>query len=95
MKKFREFCDDSIVQEGLIQKGAVTSFASQGKRHGDEAARHYREAKRFLTKKTIEGSSDEKIKDIASAFDHLLDGLISSRLQIGSVSAQVTSLSLL
>jgi len=95
MKSFKEHIEAEQLDERIIRKGAVTAYASSGKRHGDDAVKRYQTAKRLLTT-NIEGkSSEEKVDIILAALVQISDGLISNRKQIGSVSAQITAVSLL
>jgi hypothetical protein len=91
---FRAFVEETEgLEEGIVRKGAVTLYALQGKRHGDEAVRHYqavRQALSLMSKKT----TDQKVDALAQAMNSLADGLAATRRQIGSVSAQLTALSL-
>lgn len=91
---FRDFIEETeTLDEGLVRKGAVTLYALQGKKHGDEAIRHYqavRQTVSLMSKKT----TDQKVDALAQAMNSLADGLVATRQQIGSVSAQLTALSL-
>lgn len=95
MKTFRQYIADERLNESVIRKGAVAAYAAQGKKHGDEAVRHYREAKRLLTINHKSESSESNINSIISAVIQLSDALISTRQQIGCISAQITSLTTL
>ena len=56
MMTFKEFLiEQERLEERLIRKGAVATYAAQGKRHGDKAVQHYRDAK-----KTFDGYSQKK-----------------------------------
>lgn len=95
MKSFRQFIhEQDQINERLIRKGAVSAYALQGKKHGDQAARRYRDAKKVLTSNTAKDLED-KIDGLAKAIAALADGLSSTREQIGSVSAQITGLTVL
>jgi polyhydroxyalkanoate synthesis regulator phasin len=92
---FREYLTvQADLEEGLVRKGAVAVYAAQGKRHGDEAVRHYQQAKQALAEKSKK-DAEQKVAALAQAISSMIDGLMATRMQIGSVSAQVTSLSLL
>lgn len=81
------------LDEGLVRKGAVALYAAQGKRNGDEAVRHYQQVKQALLAKTKK-DTDQKVDAIVQAMSSMADGMIATRMQIGSVSAQVTATSL-
>ena len=95
MRGFKEHIEAEQLDERIIRKGAVAAYASSGKRHGDDAVKRYQTAKRLLTANIDSKSTEEKIDIIIAALVQISDGLISNRKQIGSVSAQVTAVSLL
>lgn len=94
MKGFSDYHHDQL-DEGLVRSGAVALYASQGRNHGDKAVQHFRSAKQDLLKLTRQEDLDRKIDHMADALRSTLEGLIELRQQIGSVSAQVTSASVL
>ena len=95
MRSFGEHIEAKQLEERVIRKGAVAAYASSGKRHGDDAVKRYQTAKRLLTTNIESKSTEEKVDIIIAALVQIADGLISNRQLIGSVSAQVTSVSLL
>lgn len=95
MKSFKEHIEVEQLEERIIRKGAVAAYASSGKRHGANAVKSYQTAKRLLTTNIESKSTEEKVDIIVAALVQISDGLISNRQQIGSVSAQVTAVSLL
>ncbi len=82
------------LDEGLVRKGAVALYAAQGKRNGDEAVRHYQQVKQALLAKTKK-DTDQKVDALAQALSAMADGMIATRMQIGSVSAQLMAYSTL
>jgi hypothetical protein len=96
MKSFQDFIlEQGQINERFVRKGAVGAYALQSKRHGDAAVKSYNKAKQALRSVTSKSSPDDKVDTITLALIDLLDGLSSQRQQIGSLSAQVTALSLL
>ena len=96
MKSFKAFMvEQQQLEEAVIKKGAVAAYALQGRKHGNNAVRSYNKAQQTLRAATNAKSTDIRIDALTRAFIDLLDGLISHRQQIGSVSAQVTSLTVL
>ena len=96
MKGFKAFlAERKALDEGIVKKGAVAAFALQGRNHGNNAVRSYNKAKQTLRAVANAKSTDNKVDAVTRAFIDLLDGLVSQRQQIGSVSAQVTSLTVL
>jgi hypothetical protein len=95
MKNFRQHIADRQLEETLVRKGAVASYAAQGKRYGDQAAVSYGHARYELQRSAKAEVVDVKIDHMTTALLHVIDGLIATRNQIGAISAQVTSHSLL
>ena len=95
MKSFKEHIEAEHLDERIIRKGAVAAYASSGKRHGDDAVKKYQTAKRLLTTNIESKTTEEKVDIILATLVQISDGLISNRKQIGSVSAQITAVSLL
>ena len=96
MKGFKAFIvEQQCIEERFVRKGAVAAFALQGRNHGNKAVRSYNKAKQTLKSVTNAESTDTKVNALTRAFIDLLDGLVSQRQQVGSVSAQVMALSVL
>ena len=92
MKSFKVFMiEQQQLEEAVIKKGAVTAYALQGRKHGNNAVRSYNKAKRMLRSAVNAKSTDQKTEVMLFAILDLLDGLIATRRQLGSVSAQVTA----
>ena len=92
MKSFKTFMkEQEQLEEAIIKKGAVTAYALQGRKHGNNAVRSYSRAKQALRAAVNAKSTNQKIDALTRALIDLLDGLVATRQQIGSVSAQVTS----
>ena len=96
MKSFKNFmAEQQDLDEAVVKKGAVAAYALQGRKNGNNAVRSYNKAKQALRTATNAKSTDIKIDALTKALIDLLDGLISQRHQVGSVSAQVTALTVL
>ena len=92
MKSFKAFlAEQQELDEGVVKKGAVAAYALQGRKHGNNAARSYSKAKQTLRLLATAKSTDHKLDALTRALIDLLDGLVATRQQIGSVSAQVTA----
>ena len=79
------------LDEAVVKKGAVAAYALQGRNNGNNAVRSYNKAKQTLKTSVNSTTLDQKADKLLSAIRHLLDGLVATRKQIGSVSSQVTS----
>ena len=96
MKGFKNFImEQEQLEEAMIKKGAVAAYALQGRKHGNNAVKSYSRAKQTLRAVKDVKSTNQKVDVLSKALIDLLDGLISQRQQIGSVSAQVTTLTVL
>ena len=96
MKGFKNFIiEQEQLEEAMIKKGAVAAYALQGRKHGNNSVRSYNKAKQTLRAVKDVNSTNQKVDVFSKALIDLLDGLISQRKQIGSVSAQVTTLTVL
>ena len=92
MKSFKEFMiKRQQLEEAIFKKGAVAAYALQGRKHGNNAVQSYNKAKQALRLVTYAKNTDQKFDALSRALIDLLDGLVASRQQIGSVSAQVTA----
>ena len=87
---FKQFLmETGQLEERVVRTGTCLTFAAQGRRHGEEAAQAYKAAKHAFTGYAHK-SGEEKVDALANALIKLLDGLIATRRQIGSVSGQLT-----
>lgn len=92
MMTFKEFLfEQEHLEERLVRKGAVATYAAQGKRNGDKAVQHYRDAKKAFIGYSTKETTDEKLDTLVKAIIAMTDGFIATRSQIGSVSAQITA----
>ena len=96
MKSFKTFMiEQQQLEEAAIKKGAVAAYALQGRKYGNNAVRSYNRAKQTLSALANTKSTDENVNALVLSFIALLDGLIAQRQQLGSISAQLTAVSLL
>ena len=96
MKSFKAFVvEQQQLKEGIVKKSAVAAYALQGRKHGNNAVRSYNRAKQTLRALANAKSTDQKVNALVLSFIALLDGLVAQRQQLGSMSAQLTAVSLL
>jgi uncharacterized protein YcaQ len=92
MKSFKTFMiEQEQLQEAIVKKGAIAAYALQGRKHGNNAVKSYNRAKQALRTVVNAKSTDQKVDVLTRALIDLLDGLVATRQQIGSISAQVTA----
>ena len=82
---------DDLKESRLLRKGVSLVFARNAKKHGDDAERHFKSAQKHFGKGTFD-SNVEELEVLRNGLDKLSQGLISLRLQSGSiVSIQITN----
>ena len=87
MKSFKNFmAEQQDLDEAVVRKGSVAAYALQGRKNGNNAVRSYNKAKQTLKTSVNSSTLDQKADKLLSAIMHLLDGLVATRKQIGSVS---------
>jgi len=92
MKSFKTFMmEQEQLEEAIVKKGAIAAYALQGRKHGNNAVKSYNRAKQALRTVVNAKSTDQKVDVLTRALIDLLDGLVATRQQIGSISAQVTA----
>lgn len=82
MKSFRSLQIE--LDERFVRADAIAAFRMKSRREGDAAVQSYRLGQQALRKGGSDVDIEGRIKRIEQALDHLLDGLIKQRQQIGS-----------
>ena len=82
MKSFQSFQVE--LGETFVRAGAVAAYGMKSRREGDAAVQSYRRGQQALRKGGSDVDIEGRIKRIEQALDHLLDGLVKQRAQIGS-----------
>ena len=70
--------------ERVVRTGAVAAYGMKSRREGNAAVQSYRRGQQALRKGGSDVDIEGRIKRIEQALDHLLDGLVKQREQIGS-----------
>jgi hypothetical protein len=73
--------------ERVVRTGAVAAYGMKSRREGNAAVQSYRRGQQALRKGGSDVDIEGRIKRIEQALDHLLDGLVKQREQIGSGAA--------
>ena len=86
MKSFEEFLaeEDDTLEEGVIRTGAIVSYGSQSRKHGENAVRAFRSGQQALRKTMSDNSVEGRLERIEKSLDALFVGLIKQRQQIGA-----------
>ena len=82
MKSFQSFQVE--LGETFVRAGAVAAYGMKSRREGDAAVQSYRRGQQTLRKGGAEVGLEDRVKRIEQALDHLFDGLVKQRAQIGS-----------
>jgi hypothetical protein len=82
MKSFQSFQVE--LSERVVRTGAVAAYGVKSRREGDAAVLSYRRGQQALRKGGSDVDIEGRIKRVEQALDHLLDGLVKQREQIGS-----------
>jgi len=82
MKSFQSF--QMELDERVVRTGAVAAYGMKSRREGNAAVQSYRRGQQALRKGGAEVGLEDRVKRIEQALDHLFDGLVKQRAQIGS-----------
>ncbi|WP_293440715.1 hypothetical protein [Planktotalea sp.] len=67
-----------------MRTGAVAAYGIKSRREGNATVQSYRRGQQALRKGGSDVDIEGRIKRIEQALDHLFDGLVKQRAQIGS-----------
>ena len=85
MKSFEEFLtEQGQLEEGVIRTGAIVSYGSQSRKHGEDAVRAFRSGQQELRKTMSDNTVEGRLERIEKSLDALFVGLIKQRQQIGA-----------
>jgi hypothetical protein len=82
MKSFQSF--QMELDERVVRTGAVAAYGMKSRREGNAAVQSYRRGQQALRKGGSDVNVEQRLARIEGALDHLLDGLVKQRAQIGS-----------
>lgn len=72
------------LEERLLRTGALATYAARSRKEGDDSVRAFKQGQLALRKGGNEVDLEDRVKRVEDALDHLLDGLIAQRQQIGA-----------
>jgi len=76
--------EQDTLEERLMRTGAIATYGARARKEGEDSVRAFRQGKQALRKGGPDVSIEERVKRIEQSMDHLLDGLIAQRQQIGA-----------
>lgn len=72
------------LEERLMRTGAIATYGARARKEGEDSVRAFKQGKQALRKGGADLDIEDRIKRIEQSLDHLFDGLISQRQQIGA-----------
>ena len=76
--------EQKYLEERLLSTGAIATYGAKAKKEGDDSVRAFRQGQQALRKGGPDVSIEDRVKRIEQSLDHLFDGLIAQRQQIGA-----------
>lgn len=76
--------EQDTLEERLMRTGAIATYGARARREGEDSVRAFRQGKQALRKGGPDVSIEDRVKRIEQSMDHLFDGLIAQRQQIGA-----------
>ena len=72
------------LEERLLRTGALATYAARSRKEGEDSVRSFKLGQQALRKGGPDVALEDRVKRIEQSLDHLFDGLIAQRQQIGS-----------
>jgi len=72
------------LEERLLRTGAIAAYGARARKEGDDSVRAFKQGQQALRKGGPDVSIEDRVKRIEQSLDHLFDGLIAQRQQIGA-----------
>lgn len=72
------------LEERLLRTGALATYAARSRKEGDASVRAFKQAQQALRTGGADIPLEDRVKRIEQSLNHLFDGLIAQRQQIGS-----------
>ena len=72
------------LEERFIRAGAIATYGARSRKEGEDSVRAFKQGQQALRKGGPDVDLEDRIKRIEQSLDHLFDGLIAQRQQIGA-----------
>lgn len=72
------------LEERFLRTGAIATYGARARKEGEDSVRAFKQGKQALRTGGPDVSIEDRVKRIEQALDHLFDGLIAQRQQIGA-----------
>ena len=81
---FDHMIEQEDLEERLRRTGALATYAARSRNEGDDSVRAFKQGQQALRKGGPDVALEGRVKRIEQSLDHLFDGLIAQRQQIGA-----------
>jgi hypothetical protein len=72
------------LEERLLRTGAIATYGTRARKEGEDSVRAFKQGQQALRKGGHDVALEDRVKRIEQSLDHLFDGLIAQRQQIGA-----------
>ena len=72
------------LEERLLRTGALATYAARSRKEGEDSVRAFKHGQQTLRRGGPDVALENRVKRMEQALDHLFDGLIAQRQQIGA-----------
>ena len=72
------------LEERLLRTGALATYAARSRKEGDDSVRAFKQGQQALRKGGPDVTLEDRVERLEQSLDHLFDGLIAQRQQIGA-----------
>ena len=72
------------LEERLLRTGAIATYGAKARKEGEDSVRAFKQGQQALRKGGPDVDLEDRVKRIEQSLDHLFDGLIAQRQQIGA-----------
>jgi len=72
------------LEERLLRTGAIATYGARARKEGEDSVRAFKQGQQALRKGGLDVALEDRVKRIEQALNHLFDGLIAQRQQIGA-----------
>ena len=84
MSLVEHIVEQEDLEERLLRTGAIATYGARSRKEGDASVRAFKQGQQALRKGGPDVALDDRVKRIEQSLDHLFDGLIAQRQQIGA-----------
>ena len=72
------------LEERLLRTGGIATYGAKARKEGEDSVRAFKQGQQALRKGGPDIALEDRVKRIEQSLNHLFDGLIAQRQQIGA-----------